>query len=454
MDRISNLPDEVLSHTLSFLTTKEAALTSVLSKRWRNLIALVPNLDVDHCDFRQSFMDFLDRVLALQGNAPIKRFYLGGMGCIDSEHVNGWIQNLMVRGVSEIVLSIFDDNLNRMFPNVFQNKKLVKLELRYGFDICLMDESLFLPTLKTLVLKSVSVSVDKFEILLHALPALEELVLCNINWYHWDNTMTVTVTISSASLKALTIESSGRSLSPISFDTPSLVYFCYSGMASKYHFVSRTKNLVEARISMWGTRVETARERLRNVVIIRFSDVGNLMNGIRNIRCLVLSPNTLEELSLCCKSLPVFKNLKSLTIKSNNSRGWQAMPALLRKCPHLETLGVLHNVTDKCGDACDCVSREEKGRSLKSCPVKVLEIKGFKGRTKEMNLIKHFLNYFPCLKEMKIYIEENDPAQLKVTEVSKFMGKIMMEHYNKSSSCNVQLLVSGNLYKKWTTIYK
>ena len=104
-------------------------------------------------------------------------------------------------------------------------------------------------------------------------------------------------------------------------------------------------------------------------------------------------------------------------------------------------------MTNKCGDACDCVSREDKGRSLTSCPVKVLEIKGFQGTTKEMNMIKHFLEYFPCLKELKMYMEENDPAQLRVPEV--ITGE-MMERYKKSSSCNVQLLVGGKLYKKWT----
>ena len=46
MDHISGLPDEVLSHILSFLPTKLAALTSVLSTRWHNLLTLVPNLHI------------------------------------------------------------------------------------------------------------------------------------------------------------------------------------------------------------------------------------------------------------------------------------------------------------------------------------------------------------------------------------------------------------------------
>jgi len=105
--------------------------------------------------------------------------------------------------------------------------------------------------------------------------------------------------------------------------------------------------------------------------------------------------------------------------------------------------GLLHYVTDKCGDACGCISREDKGRSLTSCPVKVIEIKGFQGKKKEMHMIKHFLVYFPCLKEIKIYIEEN------ALEVSKVIAK-RINRYNKVSNCNVQLLVSGCLYKEWS----
>jgi hypothetical protein len=86
VDLVSNLPEEVRCHILSFLPTKHAALTSVLSKSWLNLWKLVPNLDIDDSEFllpeegkgerdeiRQSFVDFVDRVLALQGVSPIKK---------------------------------------------------------------------------------------------------------------------------------------------------------------------------------------------------------------------------------------------------------------------------------------------------------------------------------------------------------------------------------------------
>ncbi|KAG5394230.1 hypothetical protein IGI04_024193 [Brassica rapa subsp. trilocularis] len=103
------------------------------------------------------------------------------------------------------------------------------------------------------------------------------------------------------------------------------------------------------------------------------------------------------------------------------------MPALLRNSPHLETLilkGLLHHVTDKCGDACDCISREDKGRSLSSCPVKKLQIRGFKGTVREKGMIRHFLESFPCLDEMEVYADQsdNDPTNVEVNRIYKIVA--------------------------------
>ncbi|XP_019088775.1 PREDICTED: F-box/LRR-repeat protein At5g38396-like [Camelina sativa] len=478
MDPFSNLPDEILCHTLSFLTTKEAALTSVLSKRWRNLIAFVPNLHIDNSVFlnpqegkhksyeiQQSFMDFVDRVLALQRNSPIKKASLKCLSMLDSDshRVDDWISNVLARGVCELDLLIYlcMDEYVLLSSKCFESRNLVKLKLD---SLCigvqpdtissapvgwLVGGIVLLPMLKTLVVKSVGFYVDEF--FLRALPALEELVMDDVFWL-WSVT---DVIVSNANLKKLTVNSNHYT-GTISFDTPSLVYFCYSDYVAKDYPVVNMENLVEARISLLVTEDQIKRARAPNDylldegddnVVLRFENVGKLMNGIRNVQYLELSPVTLEisyllfsVLSFCCDSMPLFNNLKSLTIKSDENHTWQAMPVLIRNCPHLETLvleGLFHHVADNCGDACDCVSRKEKGRSLTSCPVKVLEIKGFQGTEKEMHMVKHLLNYFLFLMEIKIYMN----VDIKGRDLEAIVED--MKLYNKN--CNVQFLVNGDL---------
>ncbi|XP_043690772.1 putative F-box/LRR-repeat protein At5g02700 isoform X2 [Telopea speciosissima] len=59
-DRITNLPEAVLRHIISFLPTEDAMKTSVLSKRWRYLWTCIPVLDFDEYFFsdQKALMDF------------------------------------------------------------------------------------------------------------------------------------------------------------------------------------------------------------------------------------------------------------------------------------------------------------------------------------------------------------------------------------------------------------
>lgn len=109
--------------------------------------------------------------------------------------------------------------------------------------------------------------------------------------------------------------------------------------------------------------------------------------------------------------------------------------------------GLLHLVTDTCGDVCDCISREDKGRSLTSCPVKRIEIQGFIGTMREITMINHFLDYFPCLKEIDITVEGYGPTKIGVPEVTDLKVQ-MMKLYKKSLSCNVEIAVCESLFRK------
>ncbi|KAL0013961.1 hypothetical protein SO802_001030 [Lithocarpus litseifolius] len=57
LDFVSSVPDSILSYILSFLPTREAVLTSILSSRWRTVRTLVPTLDLDQGKLSKTFVD-------------------------------------------------------------------------------------------------------------------------------------------------------------------------------------------------------------------------------------------------------------------------------------------------------------------------------------------------------------------------------------------------------------
>ncbi|XP_028806312.1 F-box/LRR-repeat protein 13-like [Neltuma alba] len=77
-DRISGLPDSPLLHILSFLPTKEAVATSLLSKRWRSLWHSLPALDFNRRKFKSLpfFHQFVGKVLKLVDLKSVKKFVL------------------------------------------------------------------------------------------------------------------------------------------------------------------------------------------------------------------------------------------------------------------------------------------------------------------------------------------------------------------------------------------
>ncbi|CAA7016729.1 unnamed protein product [Microthlaspi erraticum] len=429
MDHLSKLPDDVLCHILSFLATKEAASTSVLSTRWRNLVAYVPNLDLHDYIFLhdeegkreregvlESFMDFGDRVLVLQGDSTLKKFSLKCLPGVDSDRVNRWIRNALQRGVSELRLYIEFDIEHRLPAEIFSSKTLVRLKVTNGLNVDLHVLGVSLPMLKTLLLRYVALFSSQFEMLICGCPALETLDIKSVEWGN------SSVTVSSASLKTLIIHSRGRRASAstlhpssISFDTPNLVSFTYTDLAAEDYPKVNLANVVEANIDLQLTDDLDERARAPNIdgegdgYLKRFGNVWKLFTGMKNVRELHLSSDTFEVLYICRASIPVFNNLKILSASSSSDRGRQLVPYLLRNCPSLEDLTYdgLHFKKDKCEDSCNCKSPEDEGRSLISCPVKKLQITEFIGTYEQFKIIKRFLKDFPCLTEIEIHARED-----------------------------------------------
>lgn len=51
IDRISSLPEDIIHHVMSFLSTVEVTRTSVLSKRFNSIWSIFPVIDFDEYSF-------------------------------------------------------------------------------------------------------------------------------------------------------------------------------------------------------------------------------------------------------------------------------------------------------------------------------------------------------------------------------------------------------------------
>ncbi|XP_004295877.1 PREDICTED: putative F-box protein At3g58820 [Fragaria vesca subsp. vesca] len=121
-DRISGLPDELLWHMLSFLETKYAVRTCILSTRWKNIRASVPTMDFDQTSFHdpKKFWAFIDYVLLFRCSSNIKKFRL----CLRG---NGVAQSRFDALINTVIgLSVVELDLCAAYPCQFRNFDLPK----------------------------------------------------------------------------------------------------------------------------------------------------------------------------------------------------------------------------------------------------------------------------------------------------------------------------------------
>ncbi|KAL3747846.1 hypothetical protein ACJRO7_016630 [Eucalyptus globulus] len=129
VDYISELPVAIILHIFSFLTTKDAIKTSVLSKRWRSTWTANPHISfsMPKCDNRsmfRSFMAIVDAVLLRCTAIKVKSFlfYAPRLDClIESSHtgwlrsvagptIDRWLRFAVEHDVEEVSMTLRNDN--------------------------------------------------------------------------------------------------------------------------------------------------------------------------------------------------------------------------------------------------------------------------------------------------------------------------------------------------------
>ena len=200
VDRISNLPESLLCHILSFLRTKEAVVTSILSSRWKTLWTLVPNLDLDDDKFvwesygsyweqspdqdqdqdQLSFADVLSRIWVLRESNPLKTFRLHWRWECDPILVDRWVRTAIAHDLEELNLYLGLAQPFYLPCTLFSYAKTLLVLKLTGCNIFIDTPSSFLgfPSLKILHLEGVnSANQDSFSRLLSCCPVLQDLFL-------------------------------------------------------------------------------------------------------------------------------------------------------------------------------------------------------------------------------------------------------------------------------------
>ncbi|XP_078153691.1 FBD-associated F-box protein At4g13985-like [Carex rostrata] len=194
IDRISTLPDDLLIHVLSFLSTKESVQTCILAKRWRNtwaslrvlkfkLVEFLTNSDLQNDERRKlckdKFEQFIHGVLKNKEKC-LDEFQYEWFINIENDYSMEWLDRVVTLMPRVINIIYYGKNTLEIPNLVFSCICLQNLKMILCTDdrITIIRLKLInLPSLKVLNLRRVDLDDDFAQKLFLGCPALESLDL-------------------------------------------------------------------------------------------------------------------------------------------------------------------------------------------------------------------------------------------------------------------------------------
>ncbi|KAJ4813098.1 F-box family protein [Rhynchospora pubera] len=341
IDRLSNLPDELLVTILSFLPTPTAARTSVLCRRFRHLWEASPSVQViyrnpDHLD---KFVALADRTI-LHRNPSFSLLSLHlELYYFDLSLPNSYMPSLLAKaaslGLCHLTIVGYV-HLQPILPIIFSIKTLKSLALpNVAEDHHHVFPSKFAFTsLTSLSLGFSSIDLDppNFNQLLSELRSLEELQLdiCSIS----------SLIISSQTIRKLKLEISGSELHTLSLFLPSLESLNLRSreLFPSLHIHGEVPSLKSAVIGL---------DELHAQDVTAVTKLLNFISHLEELR-LLLRESTDEKDPIHIllepgKDVPNFPNLKHLYVRlCFHNHNFEDIIMMLHNCPVLESLKLDH----------------------------------------------------------------------------------------------------------------
>ncbi|GAU17947.1 hypothetical protein TSUD_330720 [Trifolium subterraneum] len=210
IDRISDLPSNVIDGILEHLNIRDVVRTSILSTKWRYMWTSAPRLE-----FRAKFLEAYEHLyypspvvskiitdVLMRHNGPIYKFLLFIPLYFNFKltvtHFDMWIPLLSRRAVKHLELVNFETALSHLPYIVFSCKELTKFKLG-GFNLSIPPNFSGFKRLLNLKLESVTFESSALESLISGCPLLEKLSIDYCNGFQYFH-------ISAPTLKVLLLE--------------------------------------------------------------------------------------------------------------------------------------------------------------------------------------------------------------------------------------------------------
>ncbi|KAH9605029.1 hypothetical protein KSS87_019994 [Heliosperma pusillum] len=434
-DMISILPDELLGHLLSFLPTRCAVSTSILSKRWRYLFSLMTCLCFDdlpcfghpiynvRIESTKRFKEFVDKVLELHQISPIKKFSLLCRAAYDNSDLNRWLSYALQKGVQELHCNLAN-GMNCMLDGVFVCKTLVSLKLTPpSLKKIQIPLSACLPKLKILHLELIIFfDCNAMERLFAGCEKLEELILKSCVCYEDGHLIHRTET-----LKELTLEFCSFPFGTFGIDAPNLACLTYdtnrgvkivpSWKNSCFLYNAKLVFRCSANDSIAEDR-ELLKDAACRATVIRFKR--------DSIKYLL----TLDD----DEQMPYFLNLSILHIHKCPYDAWKYVTSVIGRSPQLKTVIFNKGISCRHYSGCRC---QDDGSSVSlspsdilldpfSCHVQNIEVRHFCRHKGSLSLMGHLLRNASALKRVIVYTLSRDPTTCSMHSQNQLLKALSM----------------------------
>ncbi|KAL0737610.1 hypothetical protein Bca4012_013820 [Brassica carinata] len=366
-DMISELPEALLLKILSLIPTKDAFATSVLSRRWRFLCKMMPNLRFryERRDDLKRFSDNVCRCL-LSHQAPVLQslhltmiFKRGSMDMGVMNRIMGVAFGLRVRelelGVYSGVPSGGEYDRYRFPTSLLNCGTLESLKLDFGvlvdvpFPVCLR-------ALRTLSLYGVSFKDDGSVVnLLSGCSILENL---EVMLYPHSDSEVKTLTIAVPSLQRLKLYSDSQDndyFLTYVINAPSLKHLEIVGLTENDScLIESTPELVEARID--------------DVCGVVYENIHGSLTSVKRLFLEIASPLDLTKFP----TDRIFNQLVNLELTTDEPEWWNLFIFMLDSSPNLQVLKLINKYSRERDQLLAC-KRWSQPNYVPQCLVNCLE---------------------------------------------------------------------------------